>query len=97
MTHMQLEPNGPVEACGHALIPIGRGFHAEMDADRNAYATKCAEATVVLVKAQAPDLAMAIEALAKQGHSLFIAEAIQILARIKTRAEAMGPLPFGTA
>jgi len=40
---------------------------------------------------------MAIEKLAKHGDSLFIADAIQILAKIKTRADAIGPSPFGTA
>ena len=86
----------PFNACVRALITLGRGFNAEMDADRDDYAIKCAEATLVLVKAHPPDLAMAIEKLAVRD-ALFIADAIQILAMIRTRTQAMGPSPFGTA
>jgi hypothetical protein len=90
------DPNKPFHACVHALITLGRAFNAEMDTDRDDYALKCAKATLVLAKAHPPDLAMAIEKLAKRD-ALFIADAIQILAKIKTRAEALGPAPFGTA
>jgi hypothetical protein len=73
----------PFNACVHALITLGRAFNAEMDANRNDYAMKSAKATLVLVKADAHDLAMAIEKLAKRD-ALFIADAIQFLAKIRT-------------